>query len=310
MVKKIIYLFLLTQITNYGQFYTYYPNGKIIDIKYETFNDLLDTLDVKAIKLHVKDEGFVCFKKLTNIPIFVGTLKRVTKAQVIKLINSFNYKEYLNSCDYYHDLNSMVKDGTLTREYLKDVFGEPDKDSYEDTANTFCYKKFNLTVNFYNDQVFNIDILNYNAIEKNQLVITQYDVTGDDYSIGCSISLKNLHKETIKYISITLTAINPVEDEIGTKTVKGVGPIEKDDIVSYSFDDIFYTRTAKYLRIDKIKLQFMNGNTKIINRKEIAEITIKDWEAIEHLLESDIKSLEESSHFLMESKQKNINLVK
>lgn len=108
----------------------------------------------------------------------------------------------------------------------------------------------------------------------------QYSVIGSDYAIGFDISINKLAKKTIKYIFITVTATNPVDDKVGTKTVKAVGPIKANDTGFYEFENIIYSKTAQYLTLDLIKVEFMDGTLKVIPKSEIQKIKLQDWEEI------------------------------
>ena len=279
---KILILLLTTVTCNlFAQFNAYYPDGKKITIKYETIGSLLDSLGINESESYSHKLGYVYFKRLSNKPIFVFFMGKEYPLKVKEMISSYNYTKYLNSYSYYHDLKDMIKEETLTKNYLKDVFNEPSlKGQNENASEYWIFKNYNVKIIFENDTAKSVDVINYKAVQRNELAISSFDVTGDDYSIGFEISLNNCGRKTIKYTFITVTATNPVDDKVDTKTVKAVGPIRPSDTGTYEFNNIIYSNTAKYLSIDNIKLQFMDGTFKIISKAEVKNITLQDWEEI------------------------------
>lgn len=272
---------IIISIDGFAQSSAYYPNGKKINIEFTTLKELLDTLGIKETEYHFNNLGNVHFKRLSNKPIFVMFSGKDYPLRTNEIINSYNYSEYLNSYSYYFDLKDMIKSGSLTKGYLNDVFNEPDiKDFNEDGTEYWIFKKFNTKIDFIDSIAIKANVINYNAIEKNQLAIIEYSVTGDDYSIGFDISINNMAKKTIKYIFYTITATNPVDDKVGTKTVKGIGPIKSNDSGSYEFENAIHSKAAHYLSLDLIKVEFMDGTFKVIPKSEIQKITLQDWEEI------------------------------
>jgi len=261
----------------------YYPNGKKINLTFNTIKDLLDTLGIKETENYNNKYGIVYFKRLSNKPIFILFFKQNYPTKIKEIIASYNqpYYKYLNSYDYYFDLKDMIKKGSLTKDYLKDIFNEPDiKEQNEDGSEFWVFKNYNVKIIFNNDIAQSADVINYKAIKRNGLSISTFDVTGSDYTIGFDISLSNFGNKTIKYVFITVTSTNPVHDKVGTKTVKAVGPIKPDETGSYEFEDIIYSTTAKYLSIDNVKIQYMDGTIKLISKSDVQNIRIQDWEEV------------------------------
>ncbi len=283
---KKIYLFLilsLLTVSGYGQFSAFYPDGKKITIKFNTIRELLDTLGIQEADSYSHKYGHVYFKRLSNKPIFILFLEKDYPEKIKEIISSYNlkYNRYLYSYPYYYDLKDMIKNHTLTQEYLLDIFKEPDIRAKNDEDKEYwIYNNYNVKITFDWNIANLADVINYNAFKRNQLAISSFNVTGSDYAIGFNISLTNFSSKTIKYVFITVTATNPVDDKVGTKIVKAVGPIKQTDIGSYEFDDIIYSRSAKYLSIDLIKIQYMDGAIKTIPKSEIQNIRLMDWEEV------------------------------
>lgn len=276
-----IVVLLLSTFRVYGQFNAYYPNGKKITIKFNTIKALLDSLGVQETEGYSHKYGHVYFKRLSNIPVFILFFEKEQPEKIKEIISSYNskYNEYLFSYSYYFDLKDMIKGHTLTQEYLLGVFKEPDiKEKNEEGKEYWVFNTYNLKVTFDLNLASSFDVVNFKAFKRNQLSITSFEVTGSDYSIGFNISISNLNRKTIKYAFITVTATNPVDDKVGTKTVKAIGPIKQSDVGSYEFDNIIYSSTAKYLSIDLIKIQYMDGTIRTIPKSEIQYIRLMDWE--------------------------------
>ncbi|MBM3713521.1 MAG: hypothetical protein FJW56_08835 [Actinobacteria bacterium] len=268
-----------------AQINAYYPDGKQIKNNCKTINELKNLLDEKYTSSHSYNDIRVYYKKLTNKPIFVldiTSFKNSIKYENIKkAISSFDYDNYINSFSYYYDLREMMKDSSLTKDYLLSAFGKPDEASIDERDwETLIYKNHNAKIVFKDGFPISVDVINYKAIKKNELRIEYFNVTGSDYTIGFSISLSNLSNKTIKYVFITVTATNPVDDKVGTKTVKAIGPIYSNYSGSYEFEDIIYSRSAKYLSIDNIKLQYMDGTVKNISKRDTKNIQLQDWEEV------------------------------
>lgn len=107
-------------------------------------------------------------------------------------------------------------------------------------------------------------------MKKNQIFITKagYNYDGDQF--GMNYDIYNCFVKTIKYVDITLTCYNTVGDVqrdyfgISTKKVRGIGPIEPDDVGSYSWEKIFWDEydVIKNCRITAIKFTFKDGTVK------------------------------------------------
>lgn len=95
--------------------------------------------------------------------------------------------------------------------------------------------------------------------------------------VNVTFSLNNLSDKTIKYIVLTVTPYNAVDDsvrsEIGNKSttqIRATGPIEiskKGDVKSFNVENIWYNSTIKYCKIDSVKIEYMDG--------EILEIPVE-----------------------------------
>ena len=83
----------------------------------------------------------------------------------------------------------------------------------------------------------------------------------------------NCFAKTIKYVEFTLTNYNAVgdvqRDDMGrsSRTVKGIGPIEKGEDARYSWDDIFWDERniIEKTRLTNVKFIFTDGTTRVFS---------------------------------------------
>lgn len=273
---------LLISLNILAQRNAYFPNGRKIPFKLTSINALKDSLKIFAVEAVYTTYGEVFYKKFTNVPAFIIFNKKDEPLRIPEMLKKFNYNKYLYSYDYYYDLKSYLDSSKLTKSFILKNFGYPDGigKEYIDTASNWYYRKRNLHFEMTDSAASKVNVTNFRAIDTYGFAISEYNITGEDYSIGFDITLMNIFpsRKTIKYIYFNVTAKNPVKDIIGTKTVRGVGPIDYLDPASYSFEDVFYSQTAQYLILNSIKFQFMDGTFKIFTKAQIDAATMIDWE--------------------------------
>lgn len=102
-----------------------------------------------------------------------------------------------------------------------------------------------------------------------------YDESEYTSGTGYKINFFNTSAKTIKYISFTLTGYNAVDDVVSTKTVKGIGPIAKDQNGEYNFNYVWHTDIVQTVKISSIKIQYMNGTFKTIAKPK--ESMLSEW---------------------------------
>ena len=277
MKYKIFSFVIFLYVSAFSQTRFCYPDGRIVSFQAKTIGGLLDSAHIKADTLDISrgnDDVTIFYKKFTDIPViamlhngkgfaeYKAALKKRTK----------EYKTYLSSGVYYYDLSKLKKDDKYNPAFFLNTFGKPDSIIDNGAEKTWFFFSFNLKVHVLLDEILSLDVINVNAIKKAKLKIEEYSIFDDDYGMGFSFSMTNYHEKDIKYIYITVTAKNDVDDKIGTKTVRAIGPIYSGMSDSYSFDKIFYTHVASYMAIDKIKVQFFDGTIKTLSEKDVDAI--------------------------------------
>ena len=115
----------------------------------------------------------------------------------------------------------------------------------------------------------------YNELNRRQIFILKDLYSYSDYKFGKKFTFYNCFNKRIKYINITLTAYNGVgdiqRDDIGRSSAKlrGIGPIEKGDIASYDWDELFWddNNIINKVLITNITFTFFDGTTKSYSGK-------------------------------------------
>lgn len=84
-------------------------------------------------------------------------------------------------------------------------------------------------------------------------------------SIEVHLSITNYDpKRTIKYIYITISAYNPVDDKVGSnKSITIVGPVKPYSSGSASFENVFYSKVIETLKIVHVKVLYMDGSIRL-----------------------------------------------
>ena len=90
-----------------------------------------------------------------------------------------------------------------------------------------------------------------------------------DPATGFQIKFFNPTSKTIKYIVIYTTALNGVNDAMGRKTARGIGPIEPGDGGTYDFSNLFYDRNGIIQDVSvRIELTYTDGSRKSVKWKD------------------------------------------
>ena len=279
---SICFLLFFYAFSTQAQRFAYYPNGTKIPYKATTMRNVMDALGLSDVDIVSTSYGDVLYQKLTNKPVFLYLIKKEYVSKIPIMLKKYDYNDYIFSYSFYADLKRHLDSGKLSKAFLTETFGTVSREiEEEDGTKSLIFRKNNAKISFDGDSAVKVDVINYRAYDLHKTAILEYKVTGEDYSIGFDITISNLSdaEKIIKYVYITVTARNPVKDKIGTKTVRAIGPIKSGDYGDYSFENTFYSSTAKYLSLDAIKIQYMDGSIKLLNKAQTRAITSMDWEA-------------------------------
>ena len=108
----------------------------------------------------------------------------------------------------------------------------------------------------------------FDSFKKYGLSIVEWKVYDEsEYTDGTGIRFcfYNPTNSMIKYITITFTGYNAVDDPVGRAvTRKCVGPIDPDTSAEYQFEYAWFTDIVEYAKIRSIKVDYKNGTSKTI----------------------------------------------
>lgn len=75
--------------------------------------------------------------------------------------------------------------------------------------------------------------------------------------------------KTIKYVWVTIVGYNPVDDIIGEKTVKCIGPVKPRSEASYEFESLFISKVFERGKIKNVKVQYMDGTIFVLKGTQV-----------------------------------------
>lgn len=113
-----------------------------------------------------------------------------------------------------------------------------------------------------------------NKFSNSGIAITDFGVFDEsEYTDGTGfrVSFINLGKRTIKYIILNIIGYNAVDDPVPLSIYKNgnsfkcIGPIDPGETADYSSNYFWLEDYVEYCKIKSLKIQYMDGNIKIIN---------------------------------------------
>lgn len=124
------------------------------------------------------------------------------------------------------------------------------------------------------------------SLRSKGLVVLQNSIYDEsEYTEGTSFDFKiiNLSNKTIKYINFNIIGFNSVEDKVfergsAIKSVKGIGPIKKDESAVFEFKYVWFTDLVETFKVVSIKIQYMDGSVKIIDNPKSVTLTKSEYE--------------------------------
>lgn len=218
-----------------------------------------DTLAIFSYK--AVEDKYVARFRYSNLLLksedveFLDTKKTTTKG---------NYSWQTKTIKTSADANFLKEKGENGREQRFIIAAE-----YDDIQTEIWITKLKNAIDDYNKEIA--------FKKKNQIFITGigYDYDSNDYShsYGMRFDVYNCFPKTIKYVEFTLTNYNAVgdiqRDDMGrsSRTVRGIGPIEKEENARYSWDDIFWDERSviEKTRLTNVKFIFTDGTTRIFS---------------------------------------------
>ena len=109
-----------------------------------------------------------------------------------------------------------------------------------------------------------------------------YDESDNTQGTGLLVDFMNISNKTIKYITATVIGYDAVGGAVlpgFSKSVnvilKGVGPIEPNKHVTYRKEYAWFTDSVSTAEIKTIKIEYMDGSTKLIKKPQLAKVDEK-----------------------------------
>lgn len=108
-----------------------------------------------------------------------------------------------------------------------------------------------------------------------------FDVSEHTEGTGFRVSVHNSTKKAIKYVTFIVLGLNAVGDPVvdrlkgRNQTLRGIGPIEPDETSSYSKDYMWMTDIVESHKIQSIKVEYMDGTSKLITDLKRIRLTPK-----------------------------------
>lgn len=94
--------------------------------------------------------------------------------------------------------------------------------------------------------------------------------------IDIDITIVNLSKKTIKYVTVYIDGFNAVDDKVGsTKIVRGIGPIKFANRGVYGFENVWLTNIVETISIPQIKIEYMDKTIKIFKKGQYMKMDIE-----------------------------------
>lgn len=125
----------------------------------------------------------------------------------------------------------------------------------------------------------NDSLLNHKSTEelakknkRNGIGLSRLEYIDGRFYCGFEFSITNYADKTIKYFQLTVSAYNPVDDLVATKSFSYVGPVSPTETSSYKSDLVFNQNAISYYRVKKISVQYINGDKREYSGKALKEI--------------------------------------
>ncbi|WP_462267951.1 hypothetical protein [Mucilaginibacter sp.] len=200
----------------------------------------------------------------------------------LKDIYNFNHIKYYRTGTFDYDFDHLKEMSNVDTLMIKSLLGTPDNEFDNESlykGKTFFYAKGQFQLHFENGLLNDYTFLNFDGPRKLQLGISDFKInlseSSSDYVTGFKISFFNFSKKRIKYIYITVKALNAVNDLISTKTVRAIGPIDVSDAGSYDWTDLYFSSIIETVKVNSIKVQYFDGTVKIYPASVVNQLFIK-----------------------------------
>lgn len=128
-----------------------------------------------------------------------------------------------------------------------------------------------------------------NFRKQKKIFIIEQKYSYSDYQFGLEFKFFNCYNKVIKYVEIKTNAYNQVGDLQGdyfgysSKTVRCIGPIEKEETAVFDFDKMFWDENdvIHHLTVVDVKITFMDGTVTRYSGKDNVKLHTSDYYSAE-----------------------------
>lgn len=168
---------------------------------------------------------------------------------------------------------------SLVEKFMKE--GE-EKQEAKKKASQEAYSKFCSAVYEQGEKLFAEKIMPLQ--DKNiPIFINSYDISKDSADgIEVSINFENIYNKTIKYVDFEVTPYNRVNDVaystidgVSTKVIQAVDFIAPNESYKAQWKPIWYNPTISYIKINSIKVTFLDNTTISVPKSNIEKVFTK-----------------------------------
>lgn len=256
--------------------YPFNPDGSPYSVDTSKVKSLKNYIDFSGYKflesdfLDDKNKTMILYVPLSYKPVVVFAKDSL---DVLRALQSYSKTKYVNGNNIEFDFDSLV-DLKFTRTDVIELLGEPtDESDSREVYTILTYPGFTIRCiksiypeNCTIDKLIRYD---FSGAKKSGIGIADFHINlsdlDEDYVTGFRGSFMNMSKKKIKYLYITVRAVNAVGDLVTSKTATAIGPILSNEVGSYSFESLFFTKIVESIRITSLKIKYFDGTVKIIN---------------------------------------------
>lgn len=245
----------------------------------------------QSIQIQFENIDFSERIKVEDIAVIIGKTKEISVGKPIVTIpecsDSGGFTEdfdanfkvailetYTCGDKKYYIIESKGKKVMINARYIK-----IDNDlNFDEVSNTTQNLKYKRAVELYTEDLNDNEKKEFQSYIKQQqavgIILLDYsieDVSEVTDGVTAKFEVFNPTNKTIKYLTFYVSGINPVGDAVynvrqhsNISEFKGVGPIKPNESAYYEWEYAWFTDVVETLKIKKVKIQYMDGSTKIV----------------------------------------------
>jgi hypothetical protein len=245
----------------------------------------------QSIQIQFENIDFSERIKVEDISVIIGKTKEISVGKPIVTIpecsDSGGFTEdfdanfkvailetYTCGDKKYYIIESKGKKVMINARYIK-----IDNDlNFDEVSNITQNLKYKRAVELYTEDLNDNEKKEFQSYIKQQqavgIILLDYsveDVSEVTDGVTAKFEVFNPTNKTIKYVTFYVSGINPVGDAVynvrqhsNISEFRGVGPIKPNESANYEWEYAWFTDVVETLKIKKVKIQYMDGSTKIV----------------------------------------------